>query len=483
MNVLIAPGWTWPAVLTSLAAALACRFLRRLSTQWSLAIVASLVISTLAVAGAVAIGTTGTSAAGAGLASPAAAALALAVVLLFLATPRSKLRRISASRLFLVLACSLSSLYAQSGWLLCGAMAISFVPPWFERRAAGPGSCVYAIHAISGAATLLLGYLAVATMPAGSGIQSIGFALLVIGLMIRGGLFPFHLWARDWFEHATLSTSAMLFAPIVSAAGVLLTHRMDAPVWAISVILVSSGWTVLYAGGLATTRTDTRLVLFGFSQLSSALVMLAAGLTGPLSAPATQSVWVGSVCVVMTLTMVVRAIESRIGPVTLDRHHGLFDQMPLLAIAFLVGGLSLIGFPGTVGFVGTEILIEGAVRCSAIFAGAVVLGLGLSGVAMMNAYLRLFTGIRWRSTIDISSRPGERVAVVGLTALILVFGIIPSTLMPAIGGRPHHHDLDEDCKLTTSGNSAFDSDTAKALNDTGAQAMASIGDQHGQHEQ
>jgi hypothetical protein len=41
MNVLIAPGWTWPAVLTSLAAALACRFLRRLSTQWSLAIVAS----------------------------------------------------------------------------------------------------------------------------------------------------------------------------------------------------------------------------------------------------------------------------------------------------------------------------------------------------------------------------------------------------------------------------------------------------------
>ena len=42
--------------------------------------------------------------------------------------------------------------------------------------------------------------------------------------------------------------------------------------------------------------------------------------------------------------------------------HGLYEHTPGLAALFLVTGLASIGFPGTVGFVGAELLVDGIVQ-------------------------------------------------------------------------------------------------------------------------
>ncbi len=45
----------------------------------------------------------------------------------------------------------------------------------------------------------------------------------------------------------------------------------------------------------------------------------------------------------------------------LDRLGGLFDRIPFIALAFLAGGFSIIGMPGTPGFDAAHLVLEAAI--------------------------------------------------------------------------------------------------------------------------
>ena len=60
--------------------------------------------------------------------------------------------------------------------------------------------------------------------------------------------------------------------------------------------------------------------------------------------------------------------------------------MPLLAISFLCMGLACTGFPGTLGFVGQELLVDGAVDAFPVMGFAVVIASALTGLAVLRMY-------------------------------------------------------------------------------------------------
>ena len=72
--------------------------------------------------------------------------------------------------------------------------------------------------------------------------------------------------------------------------------------------------------------------------------------------------WVSSGLALAGLTRCVLVLEARRGRLSLDRFHGGYERMPVLAACFLILGLALTGFPGTLGFVGGEMLVRGAVE-------------------------------------------------------------------------------------------------------------------------
>jgi NADH-quinone oxidoreductase subunit M len=120
-----------------------------------------------------------------------------------------------------------------------------------------------------------------------------------------------------------------------------------------------------------------------------------------------------------------RAVEARIGRVSMGTYHGLYEHAPLLGGFFLLTALASIGFPGTIGFVGAELLLEGVVHVSPLL-GLVVVAVGaLTSIAVMQAYFRVFTGKRYAASITLRSGWQERLGVVTLTALILGGGLIP----------------------------------------------------------
>ena len=64
----------------------------------------------------------------------------------------------------------------------------------------------------------------------------------------------------------------------------------------------------------------------------------------------------------------------------------------------------------------------------------VVLAAALNGIAVVNAYFRLFTGKKYASSVSLKIRVRERYAVLALAGLILAGGLFPQ---PNIASRFH----------------------------------------------
>lgn len=60
------------------------------------------------------------------------------------------------------------------------------------------------------------------------------------------------------------------------------------------------------------------------------------------------------------------------GGLSLTDFKGLYEHTPALAVCFLLTGLASVGFPGTLGFIGTELLVDGVVEAYPYIGIAVV---------------------------------------------------------------------------------------------------------------
>ena len=93
---------------------------------------------------------------------------------------------------------------------------------------------------------------------------------------------------------------------------------------------------------------------------------------------------------------------------------------------------------GTAGFIGTELLVDGAVEQNPTLGIAVVLAAALNSIAIVQAYFRLFTGTVHTTSVDLSIRPREKFAVFTLAALLLFGGLFPQA-----GILSRHHAAEE----------------------------------------
>ncbi|MFO0177449.1 MAG: oxidoreductase, partial [Planctomyces sp.] len=100
----------------------------------------------------------------------------------------------------------------------------------------------------------------------------------------------------------------------------------------------------------------------------------------------------------------------------------------------LLTGLASIGFPGTIGFVGMELLIEGCVEVYPLVGLSLVLASALNGISILRAWFRIFTGVPLQSSVSLKSQFAERFAVVLLALLILGGGLWPQ---PGVASRHH----------------------------------------------
>lgn len=360
-----------------------------------------------------------------GLSAPLLPLSALLYMMTIVSTMRTKQGRFSFGLTLLSESIVLATLSCHSPWIIIALLSLAAVPPWIELRRRGASTRIFSLHMGLFIILLVLGWSLVDFTGDKPTASLLSASLLTIAVLLRAGVAPLHPWMTDLFEHATLGTALLFVAPMTGAYAVMQLVYPIAPAWAMRSIAVLSLVTAVYAAGMATIQIDARrffcyLFLSHSSLVLSGLELVTTiGMTGALCVWISVGLSLGGFCITL------RSIESRIGRLTLDRYHGMYDHTPTLAGLFLLTGLASIGFPGTIGFVGMELLIEGAVDIYPLVGLAVVVAAALNSIAILRAYFRIFTGRRFHSSLVWRSRASERFAVLILTILVLGGGLWP----------------------------------------------------------
>jgi NADH-quinone oxidoreductase subunit M len=362
------------------------------------------------------------------LSAPLLPLAALLFLLTELATLRTKVRRFSFASVLAREALLLATFACREPWAIAILLAFGTIPPWLELRERNKPTRVYVLH---------MG-LFVGLLLAGMTVQRLNsqFAavLLMAAVLVRSGIVPLHCWMTDLFEHAPFGTALLFVTPMVGAYAALRLVLPIAPDWVLRSIALLSLLTAVYAACMALVQHEARRFFCYVFLSHSSLVLVGLEVATTIGLTAALCVWLSVGLSLAGFGLTLRSVEARTGRLSLDQFHGLYEHMPMLGILFLVTGLGSIGFPGTLGFVGTELLLEGVRRIYPLVGTAIVVAAALNGLAVLHAYFRVFTGVRHVTSIDLRLRWPEQIAVLIFTALILGGGLYPQ---PGVESRYH----------------------------------------------
>jgi NADH-quinone oxidoreductase subunit M len=360
------------------------------------------------------------------LSAPLIPTIALLHLLTATATARTHMRGFSLSWSMATEALGLAKFSCREPWILIGLMAIATVLPYLELRKRGRPTRVYVVHMVLFVGLLVAGWWAVelgGRSP--SGAPWWAAVALLAAVLVRCGTVPAHCWVTDWFEHASFGIALLYVIPL---GGVYAAVRLVLPVsppWVLEGIGLFSMVSAVYAAGMASIQRETRRFFAYFFLSHASLVLIGLEMHNPLSLTGSLCLWFSVMVSLGGFGLTLRALEARFGRLSLADYHGLYEHTPTLAVCFLLTGLASVGFPGTLGFISTEILVDGAIEARALIGVAVVAAAALNGIAVVRAYFLLFTGTHHVSTVSLRIGVRERVAVLVLSALVLGGGFFP----------------------------------------------------------
>ncbi|MEX2030797.1 MAG: NADH-quinone oxidoreductase subunit M [Anaerolineales bacterium] len=269
--------------------------------------------------------------------------------------------------------------------------------------------------------------------------QKFWFPFVFFGFGVLGGIFPFHNWSPD--GHVAAPTAVSMFhAGVLMKLGAFAALRVGvmllpegARFWA-PLIIVLATINVVYGAFIAMVQTDFKYVI-GFSSVSHmGLVMLGIftftrqGLTG-----AGMQMFSHGVMTALFFA-VVGMVYDRAHTREIPKLGGFARPLPLVAVAFIVGGLVSMGMPGFSGFVAEFPIFLGLWRTYPVAAVVAALGIVITAAYIMRAISRVFFGTmpaEFEGHITPILLP-DKVALGVLCALMIGIGIFPSLMAPLV---------------------------------------------------
>lgn len=269
--------------------------------------------------------------------------------------------------------------------------------------------------------------------------QRLWFPFVFLGFAVLGGLFPFHNWSPD--GHVAAPTAVSMFhAGVLMKLGAFAALRVGimllpegARFWA-PVILVLATINVIYGAFIASVQTDFKYVI-GFSSVSHmGLVMLGFatlnldGLTGAGLQMFSHGVMTALFFAVVG--MVYDQAHTR----EIPKLGGFSKLMPLVAVAFIIGGLVSMGMPGFSGFVAEFPIFLGLWQVQPIVALIAALGIVITASYIMRVVSGVFFGAMPADLVGHIGpiRSQDKVALVVLAGLLVLIGIYPAVMAPMV---------------------------------------------------
>jgi len=197
------------------------------------------------------------------------------------------------------------------------------------------------------------------------------FAFIVVGVCLKLALFPLHLWLPNAYTYAPSAVTALMAATATKVAIYVLIRFIytvfgpdfafgDMPTVYLLVPLAVVGLLSTSVVAIGQSNIKRMLAYSSVAQIGYMVLGIGmattAGLTAALLHVFNHALMKGA------LFMALGCIALRFGTTQLDGFRGLGRRMPFTMAAFVVGGLSLIGVPLTVGFISKWYLVSAAIE-------------------------------------------------------------------------------------------------------------------------
>ncbi|HTR19524.1 MAG TPA: NADH-quinone oxidoreductase subunit N [Gemmatimonadales bacterium] len=293
------------------------------------------------------------------------------------------------------------------------------------------------IYGATGTTNLKIIGLQVATLGiAGHPLLLVGLGLLLVGFAFKVAAVPFHMWAPDAYDGAPTPVTGFM-ATAVKAAAVAALFRVlveafsAVPEW--GTVVAGLAVATMVVGNLVALSQRSVKRMLAYSSVAHAGYLLVAVRTGTAAGGSAALLYLAAYAATTLAGFAILAAKGRHGEhdVLIDDLAGFASERPWLAFAMAVVMLSLLGFPGTAGFIGKWYILVAAVQSghatlAVILVLTSVVSAGYYLPVIMAMYMRPepYAGAHAAAGVGRWARTALIVAIAGL----LYFGVRPNRL-------------------------------------------------------
>ncbi|WP_425550166.1 NADH-quinone oxidoreductase subunit NuoN [Actinomycetospora succinea] len=264
-----------------------------------------------------------------------------------------------------------------------------------------------------------------------------GLALLVVGLMFKASVGPFHTWTPDVYQGAPTSVTAFMAACTkVAAFGAILrvfTVAFGSTVWEWRGVLWAVAIASMVIGAvLGLTQTDVKRMIAYSSVAHAGFLLLGAMAITPAGLSATLFYLLAYGFTTVALFGLVSLVRGPDGEAThLSAWAGLGKRSPVVAAAVTFLMLALAGIPLTSGFTAKFAVFSAALADG--MTPLVIVALVVSAVAAF-FYLRLIVLMYFSEpaadgpTVSVPG-PFTTVAITLGVVVTLLLGVVPTAVL------------------------------------------------------
>ncbi len=265
--------------------------------------------------------------------------------------------------------------------------------------------------------------------------QKLWFPFVFLGFAVLGGIFPFHNWSPD--GHVAAPTAVSMFhAGVLMKLGAFAALRVGimllpegAKFWMPWVILLTLV-NVVYGAFIAMVQSDFKYVI-GFSSVShmGLVAMGFATLNSDGMLGAGMQMFSHGVMTALFFA-VVGMVYDQAHTREIPKLGGIRKVMPILAPAFIIGGLVSMGMPGFSGFAAEFPIFMGVWQTAPWIAIVSAISIVVTAAYIIRIINRVFFG---NVPAELEGhlqdvRVLDKVAVVVLCVVMIVVGVYPAIM-------------------------------------------------------
>ena len=323
------------------------------------------------------------------------------------------------------------SVYVLTGFNRRSPLAAEAALKYFLIGAFASGFLLYGIALVYGATgTTNLSAIGVTVRALALGENTmllLGLGLLLIGFGFKVAAVPFHMWAPDVYDGAPTPVTGYMATAVKAAAfaallRVLGESFMQVPAW--REIVWGLAITTMVGGNLIALAQRSVKRMLAYSSISHAGYLLVAVAAGTTVGTAAFVFYLVAYTLMTLAAFALLAAKGREGEsdVLIDDLAGLAVQRPWLAFALAVCMLSLLGFPGTAGFIGKWYILLAATGAGQ---GVLAVVLVLTSVVSAGYYLPVVMATYMKPEPFDQAHAGMRLgAPAGVAVALAVFGLL-----------------------------------------------------------